>query len=177
MSNNFINLAEKKIILINKKKSEVCKNLPKEDLLQRRTIEAIRSRLFDSYKEGFKKAKTIDRRLFYLGKVKEIVTEIKQDLREKLKKRREEKLNLLNKKKEEIQLKQKIDTNKPLISYNQSENISNKNCNKSVPIFSSLTKEFVERNWKYIRPCNPYGPLEKKPKKKNGYRYFIFNGY
>jgi len=36
---------------------------------------------------------------------------------------------------------------------------------------------FVERNWKYIRPCNPYEPLEKKPKRKNGYRYFIFNGY
>ena len=50
MSNNFINPTEKKIILVNKKKSEICKNLPKEDLSQRRTIEAIRSRLFDSYK-------------------------------------------------------------------------------------------------------------------------------
>ena len=49
MSNNFINHTEKKIILINKKKSEICKNLPKDDLLKRRSIEAIRSRLFDSY--------------------------------------------------------------------------------------------------------------------------------
>ena len=175
MSNNFINSTEKKIILVNKKKSEICKNLPKEDLSQRRTIEALRSRLFDSYKEGFEKAKTFDQRSFYFGKLKEITIEIKQDLKEKLKKRREEKLNLLNKKKEEIEIKQKIDTNKPLLSYNQSKNISNKNFNKSVPIFSSLTKEFVERNWKYIRPCNPYEPLEKKPKKKNGYRYFIFD--
>ena len=175
MSNNFINPTEKKIILVNKKKSEICKNLPKEDLSQRRTIEALRSRLFDSYKEGFEKAKTFDQRSFYFGKLKEITIEIKQDLKEKLKKRREEKLNLLNKKKEEIEIKQKIDSNKPLLSYNQSKNISNKNFNKSVPIFSSLTKEFVERNWKYIRPCNPYEPLEKKPKKKNGYRYFIFD--
>lgn len=177
MSNNFINPTEKKIILVNKKKSEICKNLPKEDLSQRRTIEAIRSRLFDSYNESFKKAKTLDQRMFYLGKIKEITIEIKQDVKEKLKKRREEKLNLLNKKKEEIETKKKIDSNKPLLSYNQSENISNKNSNKSVPIFSSLTKEFVERNWKYIRPCNPYEPLEKKPKRKNGYRYFIFDGY
>ena len=177
MSNNFINPTEKKIILVNKKKSEICKNLPKEDLSQRRTIEALRSRLFDSYKEGFEKAKTFDQRSFYFGKLKEITIEIKQDLKEKLKKRREEKLNLLNKKKEEIEIKQKIDSNKPLLSYNQSKNISNKNFNKSVPIFSSLTKEFVERNWKYIRPCNPYEPLEKKPKKKNGYRYFIFDWY
>ena len=99
MSNNFINPTEKKIILVNKKKSEICKNLPKEDLSQRRTIEAIRSRLFDSYKESFKKAKTLDQRMFYLREIKEITIEIKQDLKEKLKKRREEKLNLLNKKK------------------------------------------------------------------------------
>ena len=99
MSNNFINPTEKKIILVNKKKSEICKNLPKEDLSQRRTIEAIRSRLFDSYNESFKKAKTLDQRMFYLRKIKEITIEIKQDLKEKLKKRREEKLNLLNKKK------------------------------------------------------------------------------
>ena len=177
MSNNFINPTEKKIILINKKKSEICKNLPKEDLSQRRTIEALRSRLFDSYKEGFEKAKTFDQRSFYFGKLKEIAIEIKQDLKEKLKKRREEKLNLLNKKKEETEIKQKLESNKPLLSYNQSEDISNKNSNKSVPIFSSLTKEFVERNWKYIRPCNPYEPLEKKPKRKNGYRYFIFDRY
>ena len=106
-----------------------------------------------------------------------MIIEIKQDLKNKLKKRREKKLNLLNKKKEEIEINKKIDSNKHLISYNQSKNISNKNSNKSVTIFSSLTKEFVERNWKYIRPCNPYEPLEKKPKRKNGYRYFIFNGY
>jgi len=31
MSNNFINPTEKKIILVNKKKSEICKNLHKED--------------------------------------------------------------------------------------------------------------------------------------------------
>lgn len=37
--------------------------------------------------------------MFYLSKIKEITIEIKQDLKEKLKKRREEKLNLLNKKK------------------------------------------------------------------------------
>ena len=107
------------------------------------------------------------------------IMQLKQRLHlpKKLKKRREEKLNLLNKKKEETEIKQKLESNKPLLSYNQSENLSNKNSNKSVPIFSSLTKEFVERNWKYIRPCNPYEPLEKKPKKKNGYRYFIFDGY
>ena len=93
MSNNFINPTEKKIILVNKKKSEICKNLHKEDLSQRRTIEAIRSRLFDSYTESFEKAKTLDQRLFYLRKIKEITIEIKQDLKEKLKK--EERKNLI----------------------------------------------------------------------------------
>ena len=88
MSNNFINPTEKKIILVNKKKSEICKNLHKEDLSQRRTIEAIRSRLFDSYNESFKKAKTLDQRMFYLGKIKEITIEIKQDVKEKLKKKK-----------------------------------------------------------------------------------------
>jgi hypothetical protein len=93
MSNNFINPTEKKIILVNKKKSEICKNLPKEDLSQRRTIEAIRSRLFDSYKESSEKAKTLDQRMFYFGKTKEMIIEIKQDLKNKLKK--EERKNLI----------------------------------------------------------------------------------
>ena len=49
MSNDFINPTEKKIILINKKKSEVCKNLPNEDLSKRRTLESINYRLLNSY--------------------------------------------------------------------------------------------------------------------------------
>ena len=67
MSNDFINPTEKKIILINKKKSEVCKNLPNEDLSKRRTLEGINYRLLDSYIESAKKAKSIEEKLYFFS--------------------------------------------------------------------------------------------------------------
>jgi hypothetical protein len=47
----------------------------------------------------------------------------------------------------------------------------------------ALTKEFVEKNWHLVRPCDPNEPLKKnqrekikKPKKKSG-SFFISNAY
>jgi len=77
MSNDFINPTEKKIILINKKKSEVCKNLPNEDLSKRRTLEGINYRLLDSYIESPKKAKSIKEKLYFFSLIKKLDKEIK----------------------------------------------------------------------------------------------------
>jgi hypothetical protein len=90
MNNNFINQTEKKIILINKKKSEVCKNLPKENLSKRRTLEAINFRLLDSYIESAKKAKSVEVKLYFLSLIIKLDKEIKDELKNKLnqKKRR-----------------------------------------------------------------------------------------
>ena len=92
MSNDFINPTEKKIILINKKKSEVCKNLPNEDLSKRRTLEAINFRLLDSYIESAKKSKNLDESLNFLVLIRELSKEIKYDLKNKMKKIKEKKI-------------------------------------------------------------------------------------
>ena len=92
MSNYFINPTEKKIILINKKKSEVCKNLPNEDLSKRRTLEAINFRLLDSYIESAKKSKNLDEGLDFLVLIRELSKEIKDDLKNKMKKIKEKKI-------------------------------------------------------------------------------------
>ena len=92
MSNDFINPTEKKIILINKKKSEVCKNLPNEDLSKRRTLEAINFRLLDSYIESAKKSKNLDESLNFLVLTRELSKEIKDDLKNKIKQIKEKKL-------------------------------------------------------------------------------------
>ena len=86
MSNDFINPKEKKIIMINKKKSEVCKNLTKKDLSKKRTLEEINFKLLDSYIESSKKAKNIDEKLYFLALVRKLSNEIKADLRDKIKK-------------------------------------------------------------------------------------------
>lgn len=93
MSNDFINPTEKKIILINKKKSEVCKNLPNEDLSKRRTLESINYRLLNSYIESAKKAKSIEVKLYFLSLIRKLDKEIKDDLKNILKQRKNEEIS------------------------------------------------------------------------------------
>jgi hypothetical protein len=50
------------------------------------------------------------------------------------------------------------------------------NKDKAIPFGGGLTKEFVEKNWHLVRPCDPNEPLIKKPKKKSG-SFFISNAY
>jgi hypothetical protein len=170
MSNDFINPTEKKIILINKKKSEVCKNLHNEDLSKRRTLEAINFRLLDSYIESAKKAKSVEEKLYFLSLIKKLDKEIKDDLKDKLNQRKEEvisseKNNHLTSKIEKKEIVKKVFKSKQIL-----------NNDNAIPFGSGLTKEFVEKNWHLVRPCDPNEPLIKKPKKKSG-SFFISNAY
>jgi hypothetical protein len=170
MSNYFINPTEKKIILINKKKSEVCKNLSKEDLSKRRTLEAMNFRLLDSYIESAKKGKSVDEKLYFLSLIRKLDKEIKDDLKDKLNQRKNEEIpsernNDLTSKIEKKEIKKEIS--------NQKQIVSNDN---AIPFGSGLTKEFVKKNWHLVRPCDPNEPLIKKTKKKSG-SFFISDAY
>ena len=170
MSNYFINPTEKKIILINKKKSEVCKNLPNEDLSKRRTLEAINFRLLDSYIESAKKSKNLDEGLDFLVLIRELSKEIKYDLKNKMKKIKEKKIAV----KKNKNLTKNIENLKIIEEVSKPKQIVNKD--KAIPFGGGLTKEFVEKNWHLVRPCDPNEPLIKKPKKKSG-SFFISNAY
>jgi len=169
MSNDFINPTEKKIILINKKKSEVCKNLPNEDLSKRRTLEAINYRLLDSYIESAKKAKSIEEKLYFFSLIKKLDKEIKDDLKDKLNQIKEEvsseKNNDLTLKIEKKEIKKEVSKPRQIV-----------NKDKDIPFNSGLTKEFVQKNWHLVRPCDPNEPLIKKTKRKSG-SFFISNAY
>ena len=170
MSNDFINPTEKKIILINKKKSEVCKNLPKKNLSKRRTLEAINFRLLDSYIESAKKTKSVEVKLYFLSLIRKLYKEIKDDLKNKLNQRKKEEIS--SERNNDLTLKIKKKEIKIEVSKTQ-QIISNDN---AIPFNSGLTKEFVEKNWHLVRPCDPNEPLIKKPKKKSG-SFFISNAY
>jgi hypothetical protein len=53
----------------------------------------------------------------------------------------------------------------------QSANI---NC---IPYNGGLTPEFVEKNWRYIRPCDPNEIIETKRKESNSFFYKKFKNY
>ncbi len=169
MSNDFINPTEKKIILINKKKSEVCKNLPNEDLSKRRTLEAINYRLLNSYIESAKKAKSIEEKLYFFSLIKKLDKEVKDDLKDKLNQIKEEvsseKNNDLTLKIEKKEIKKEVSKPRQIV-----------NKDKPIPFDSGLTKEFVQKNWHLVRPCDPNEPLIKKTKRKSG-SFFISNAY
>jgi len=169
MSNYFINPTEKKIILINKKKSEVCKNLSKEDLSKRRTLEAINYRLLNSYIESAKKAKSIEEKLYFFSLIKKLDKEVKDDLKDKLNQIKEEvsseKNNDLTLKIEKKEIKKEVSKPRQIV-----------NKDKPIPFDSGLTKEFVQKNWHLVRPCDPNEPLIKKTKRKSG-SFFISNAY
>jgi hypothetical protein len=51
---------------------------------------------------------------------------------------------------------------------------ANKNC---IPYNGGLTPEFVEKNWRYIRPCDPNEIIETKGKESNSFFFKKFKGY
>jgi hypothetical protein len=51
---------------------------------------------------------------------------------------------------------------------------ANKNC---IPYNGGLTPEFVEKNWRYIRPCDPNEIIETKRKESNSFFYKKFKNY
>ena len=51
---------------------------------------------------------------------------------------------------------------------------ANKNC---IPYNGGLTPEFVEKNWHYIRPCDPNEIIETKRKESNSFFYKKFKNY
>ncbi len=52
--------------------------------------------------------------------------------------------------------------------------VANKNC---IPYNGGLTPEFIEKNWRYIRPCDPNEIIETKGKDSNSFFYVKFKGY
>ena len=52
--------------------------------------------------------------------------------------------------------------------------VANKNC---IPYNGGLTPEFVEKNWRYIRPCDPNEIIETKGKESNSFFYKKFKNY
>ena len=46
-----------------------------------------------------------------------------------------------------------------------------------IPYNGGLTPEFVEKNWRYIRPCDPNEIIETKGKESNSFFYKKFKGY
>jgi hypothetical protein len=52
--------------------------------------------------------------------------------------------------------------------------VTNKNC---IPYNGGLTPEFVEKNWHYIRPCDPNEIIETKGKGSDSFFYKKFRSY
>jgi hypothetical protein len=62
----------------------------------------------------------------------------------------------------------------PAPDVKRSLQVANKNC---IPYNGGLTPEFVEKNWRYIRPCDPNEIIETKGKESNSFFYKKFKGY
>ena len=160
MKNKFPNFIENKIKVEFEKRDLLYKNLKKEDLSYRDTIEHIRN----SFLEFLKKTLTNPKCKSSWENLKNCIAKLEQEIKnEKIV--LEAKNNLVFSI-EEPEVKKQIPIPvQPAIK------------GKPIPYGSGLTPEIIEKNRLWIRPCSTTESVEKKEKQSNGFRYAKFTGY
>ena len=160
MKNKFSNFIEDKIRAEHEKRDLLYKNLKKEDLSNRDTIEHIRNKFLVFLRKNLTNPKCKNSWEF----LKNSIVKIEQEINN-------EKIILEVKnnsvvKIEEPEVKKQIPIPvQPVIK------------GKPIPYGSGLTPEIIEKNRLWIRPCSTTESVEKKVKQSNGFRYAKFTGY
>ena len=159
MKNKFPNFIEDKIKAELEKRNLIYKNLKKEDLSKRDTLEYINNRYLNFLKKTLNNPKCKGLR----GFIKTCIAQTKKEIRNE--KIASNKNNLLIKNKK-IKIKKEIPKCvQPVVK------------GKPIPYAGGLTPEFIKKNWHYARPCDPNEIIETKGKKNNSFFYAKFKGY
>jgi len=160
MKNKFSNFIEDKIRAEHEKRDLLYKNLKKEDLSNRDTIEHIRNKFLVFLRKNLTNPKCKNSWEFLKNSIVKIEQEINNE-----KIVLEAKNNLVFSI-EELEVKKQIpNLVQPVIK------------GKPIPYGSGLTPEMIEKNRLWIRPCSTTESVEKKEKQSNGFRYAKFTGY
>ena len=159
MKNKFPSFIEDKIRAELEKRDLLYKNLKKEDLSNRDSIEHIRNRFLVFLKKNLTNPKCKNSWEFLKNSIVKIEQEINNE-----KIILEVKNNLVVKI-EEPEVKKKPNTVQPMVR------------GKPISYAGNITREFVENNRHFGGPCDPNEIIEKKEKKSNSFFCVKFNGY
>jgi hypothetical protein len=160
MKNKFPSFIEDKIRAELEKRDLLYKNLKKEDLSNRDTIEHIRNKFLVFLRKNLTNSKCKKSWEFLKNSIVKIEKEINNE-----KIILEVKNNLVVKI-EEPEVKKKISNPfQPVVR------------GKPIPYAGNITREFVENNRHLGGPCDPNEIIEKKEKKSNSFFCAKFNGY
>jgi hypothetical protein len=160
MKNKFPSFIEYKIRAELEKRDLLYKNLKKEDLSNRDSIEHIRNRFLVFLKKNLTNPKCKNSWEFLKNSIVKIEQEINNE------KIILEVKNKLVFKIEEPEVKKKIpNTVQPVVR------------GKPISYAGNITREFVENNRHFGGPCDPNEIIEKKEKKSNSFFCVKFNGY
>ena len=160
MKNKFPNFIEDKIKAEFEKRNLLYKNLKKEDLFNRDTLEHIRK----NFLEILKKILTNPKCKNSFDVIKSSIEKIEQEIKY-------EKISLETKSKLQVKIKDhevKKQIPNPVQSVVKG---------KPIPCGYGLTPEMIEKNRLWIRPCSTTEPTDKREKQSNGFVYAKFDGY
>ena len=160
MRNKFPNFIEDKIKAELEKKNLLYKNLKREDLSKRDTLEHINNRLLEFLKKILPNPKCFNSRIYIKTCIDQLELEI---INEKIV---QEAKNNLAVKIDKPQIKKQI--------HNPVEPIVK---GKHITHAIGLTQEFIEKHRHLVRPCDPNEIIKKKEKQSNGFVYAKFEGY
>ena len=160
MRNKFPNFIEDKIKAELEKRNLLYKNLKKEDLSKRDTLEHINNRLLEFLKKNLNNPKCIKSFSLLKTCIDQIELEIKNE-----KIVQEAKNNLL------------VKIDKPQVKKQIPNPVQPMVKGKPIPYASGLTPEFIDKHRHLVRPCDPNEPIKKKEKQSNGFVYAKFDGY
>lgn len=157
MKNKFSNFVEDKIKAEFEKRNLLYKNLKKEDLSNRDTLEHIRNKFL----EFLKRILTNPKCKSSFNIIKSSIKKIEQEIRD-------EQITIETKSKLHVEIEDQKQMHNPVQSVVKG---------KPIPCGYGLTPEMIEKNRLWIKPCSTTEPTEKREKQSNGFVYAKFNGY
>jgi hypothetical protein len=160
MKNKFSNFIEDKIKAEFEKRNLLYKNLIKEDLSNRDTLEHIRNKFLELLKKILKNPKCKNSFDVIKNSIKKIEQEIK-----------DEKIALETKNKLQVKIEDVV------VKKQMPNSVQSVVKGKPIPCGYGLTPEMIEKNRLWIRPCSTTEPEEKREKQINGFVYAKFDGY
>jgi hypothetical protein len=160
MKNKFSNFIEDKIKAEFEKRNLLYKNLKKEDISNRDTLEHIRNKFLEFLKRILNNPKC--KSSFDI--IKSSIEKIEQEIRD-------EKITIETKTKLHVEIE---DSEVKKQIHNPAQSVVK---GKPIPCGYGLTPEIIEKNRLWIRPCSTTEPIEKREKQSNGFVYAKFNGY
>ena len=160
MKSKFSNFIEDKIKAEFEKRNLLYKNLIKEDLSNRDTLEHIRNKFLELLKKILKNPKCKNSFDVIKNSIKKIEQEIK-----------DEKIALETKNKLQVKIED------PMVKKQIPNPVQSVVKGKPIPCGYGLTPEIIEKNRLWIRPCSTTEAEEKREKQSNGFVYAKFDGY